>query len=181
MFPKSYERSLSFTPKFGDIEPTSAVRGESEVEDACAVWMEGRLKSQPIVWSDWPGVEWFHESVIQEMNRTGLKGFSSYPVSLIGKNGGSTSGYRGLVVSGRCGAIQSSRSRRAKSDSGKEFSYKVKGLFFQEESWDRSDVFMCDDQTAHVFFSKRAKTCLESVLSSARFESLDEIVWVSLE
>lgn len=169
-----------FDPEFGEVDPTSVLRGDSKVDSPVAEWSSGRFEQQSPVWSAWPGVIWFHESVVEKMVGLNLRGFSSYPVSLVGKDGSEISGYRGLVILGRCGPIQPERSLSMQADSKEGGTSEVKGLFFEEESWDRSDIFMCESYTAHVFFSERAKKCLESVLSNVEFQSVEEVVWMHL-
>lgn len=167
---------LSFTPKFGDVDPTSILRGDVRVEEGTAVWSSGKFQSQSPIWSSWPGVMWLHNSVIEHMVGEDVRGVSSYPASLIGKSGDLIQGYHGLVVFGRCGAIDFHRSERIVDVSGKVSGDKFRGIFFDEVSWDGSDVFMCRDNTCYLLFSQRAKDCLEPLLSNVEFEPLTEIV-----
>lgn len=165
-----------FDPEFDSVDPTSVLRGEASIDNPVASWSSGRFKSQSLVWSAWPGVIWFHLSVVERMLRDGIQGFSTYSASLLGKNGKVINGYMGWIVSGRCDPINYERSHEFVTDLGGGETTELRGLFFDEQSWDGSDVFMCRDNTAHVFFSERARRCLEPAVSNTSFEELSQVV-----
>jgi len=72
-------------------------------------------------------------------------------------------GYSGLVVSGRCGAIDNSRSvqvQKAVVGNPKGHALVWKGLYFAEESWDGSDIFR-PPGTGYIFVTEKVRAALD--------------------
>lgn len=75
-----------------------------------------------------------------------LTGFSTYPVRPT-HNRKPVPGYRGLAVSGRCGRVDESRGTWLEVN--KPFRRRVlRGMYFDEKSWDGSDFFLNQDPCA---------------------------------
>lgn len=68
-------------------------------------------------------------------------GWRQYPVSLRDKLDAVVAGYAGLAVTGRCGPALSSRSMRVEMTMPGGVFPIWKGMYFDEASWDGSDVF----------------------------------------
>jgi hypothetical protein len=51
----------------------------------------------------------------------------------------------------------------------------TRGLFFEEASWDGSDIFMPSDDSAWIFVSELAKRVLQGQAKNVRFEALSEL------
>jgi len=82
-----------------------------------------------------------------------------------------------LAITGRCGPPENCRSVRfEKSTSGGPV-HAWLGYYFEEASWDGSDVFTTSDGGAQLFVVGRVKTALEANgIGDLIFTSLDEIV-----
>lgn len=109
--------------------------------------------------------------VLKEMQATG---WDSYDVQLVGRDDREISGYGGLVVRGRCGPIQRERSVAIP----KEFPGGVfpvyRGYFFDEQSWDGSDVFLASG-TLHIFVVERVVRALRGAgVTGVKFERADK-------
>jgi len=88
-------------------------------------------------------------------------GWSRYLIELHGKNDEPIDGYSGLVVTGRCDPPQYDRSRVETRIGASGKPYKVKiGLYFDEATWDGSDVFT-PEGTTFVFVTAKVKQALE--------------------
>ena len=106
---------------------------------------------------------------------TNATGWSRFPIELHGKAGGTVNGYGGLVVTGRCGRPQYERSRVETriGSSGKPYKVKI-GLYFDEASWDGSDVFTAEGST-FVFVTEKVKRALEKAkITGLEFTPLSE-------
>ena len=88
-------------------------------------------------------------------------GWARYPIELRGKNDEPIDGYSGLTVTGRCGPLRYDRSRVETRIGASGKPYKVKiGLYFDEGTWDGSDVFT-PEGTTFVFVTVKVKQALE--------------------
>jgi len=94
------------------------------------------------------------DRIIQAFTDVGITGWSTYPVMLWDKRGNEIPGYHGLTVTGRSGPIDDSRSVRMLRDPATDPTVDAGapywawvGLFFKEESWDGSDIFIAKNPT----------------------------------
>ena len=141
----------------GDADDLAVARDAMPVGRARARWAMGSAKPGEIVWTTSAFTVLLSPALVDALRQAGVSGWSTYPVELSGKDGATFGTYRGLVVHGRCGPIDRS-SRKAPAPAGP--ASVVKGLFFDEGTWDGSDIFMPGDDTAFVFFTERAKDLL---------------------
>ena len=101
-------------------------------------------KLADILWSGYVEIFCVSERVIHLLTQGQISGWSTYPVELHDSNGDVMSGYRGFAVTG--GECERDRSRSsvvakpAPSPKGKAHDV-YKGLYFQENQWDGSDMF----------------------------------------
>lgn len=109
------------------------------------------------------------------LEEAGATGWSTYPIDLHGKNDEVIEGYRGLVVTGRCGPLQLDRSRIETriGASGKPYKAGI-GLCFDAATWDGSEVFT-PQGTTFVFVTDKMRRALESAeISNVSFTRLSE-------
>ena len=104
-----------------------------------------------------------------------LTGWSSYPISLSTPKVEYAEGYRGLVVTGRCGPVLSELSRVATklppNSRGRPRATKF-GYFFDEATHDKSDVFLPAAEGGPLFVSQKAKEALSAAqLKGLQFEA----------
>jgi hypothetical protein len=107
-----------------------------------------------------------------------VTGWTSYPVDLRGPSGSSIADYHLLAVHGRCGPIDFSRSEivRKKYPSGTFSEYR--GIFFDLESWDKSGIFMPENDIGAVFVSEAAKSViLKLENANLTLEPLASVQW----
>ena len=92
-----------------------------------------------------------------------FSGWSTFPVEIYGKKGERIPGYHGLVVTGRCGPIDDSRSRPAIRPPARPQGRPTRmwiGLYFDPKTWDGSDLFLPGDW-ASIFVTEAVKKALE--------------------
>ncbi len=98
---------------------------------------------------------------IEVLRIQAFTGWSTYPVTITGARGEPIDGYKGLQVLGRCGRLSSEPLRHdiRISPGGRAYRATI-GLRFEPESWDGSDFFMPEDETAYVFVTQRVVDAL---------------------
>lgn len=94
---------------------------------------------------------WIISDRINNIFRTmGFTGWDTYPIELRGKNGELIQGYHGLFVTGKIGAVDYNRSQVQivpHTIVGLQPDIVLKGLYFEDNSWDGSDFFLSPNST----------------------------------
>jgi hypothetical protein len=129
-----------------------------------------RGKAGPILWTDSVTGILLSNPVKEAMTQEGLTGWSTYPVEL-GDIEADT-GYSGLRVLGRSGPRDWSRGEWVRT--GDEPRPSLRGFYFEETSWDGSDVFT-PAGSLWVVVTERARIRLaRHVGTSCHFDRLSE-------
>jgi hypothetical protein len=122
--------------------------------------------------SSWPdlvgttlaSVRLVSERVLSAFAASGVTGWEGIPVDVHRADGHAVRGYHLFVVKGRSGPIDNARSvqvDRIRLVKGSQRSSKVwRGLFFDESTWDGSDVF-APGRSAFCFVTQKVKDTLE--------------------
>jgi hypothetical protein len=108
-------------------------------------------------------VKFVSESVVATLRAVGASGWGTYPVRLESEEGTEVTGYSGLIVSGRCGAIDNTRSvqvDKAVVGNPRGHAPVWRGLYFAEESWDGSDIFR-PSSTGYIFVTEKVRAALD--------------------
>jgi hypothetical protein len=97
-------------------------------------------------------------------------GWTTWPVHLLVEGGRPVGDHVGLAVTGRCEPIQRERSERLGDNWWR-------GVFFEEASWDGSDIFQPEGSRAGwPYLSAHAKEAvLAAKLRGVGFEALSEV------
>src|SRR5438552_6317646 len=117
-------------------------RGEVETRAPIQVsWYMGGSMPSDFVWTGNGGALVVHRRVVQLLRDHGFTGWRSYVVSVIDKGGDYHPEYGGLVILGRCGPADLSRSVVVLSQSRSEYQVGSRfpqflGYYFPEDSWD---------------------------------------------
>ena len=168
------------------IDTFAITRGEVKTLAPIEVsWYMGGALPSDFVWTGNAGAVVVHRRVVRLFRDQGFTGWRSYVVSVIDKGGDYHPEYEGLVILGRCGPADLSRSAVVISQPQSEYQVggtfpQFLGYYFSEDSWDGSDIFMekPDAQgrtTAHVFVTERVRLALEAArVKNVRFERLTE-------
>lgn len=100
--------------------------------------------------------------VLTVLRDGGFTGWSTYPVLVHDHAGAVVDGYAGLAVTGRCGAIDDTRSVEVMREYPGGVFPMDRGLFFNEEEWDGSDVFCPVGKNGYVFLTSPAVDALRA-------------------
>jgi len=161
-------------PAGGD--PLAVTRGKQQlVGKARARWAMGSSKPGEVIWTRFVGPVLLREDLVNAMKAAGSTGWSTYPVEVKGKSGESLPDYHGLIVLGRCRPVSTERSMRVMKEFPSGFFPVLRGLAFDETSWDGSDVFMPEDGTAWVFVTEVVRSLISARAKNVRFTPMEEI------
>jgi hypothetical protein len=105
-----------------------------------------------------------------------IKGWTSYPVSLKDPSGRALKDFHLLTVHGRCGRIDLNKSTPVEQTYPRGVFKEYRGIFFDENTWDRSDLFMPKNRVGYVLASEMAKEAIEGIgCTSPDFEPLGQV------
>lgn len=118
------------------------------------------------------------ERLVTVLDRNHFTGWTTFPVRVALDGGRELQGYRGLAVTGRCGAIDDSLSAEILLPPpvpGGRAGRALRGLCFPPASWDGSDVFTAEDY-AGAFVVNRVKEALEAArVTNVEFSRLSTL------
>lgn len=126
-----------------------------------------------------------NDRVLNVLRDEGVTGWTTYPVTVTDKKEVQIEGYHGFAVTGRCGCLDDTRRQLIWKPPHRADlpAYQVwKGLYFDEETWDGSDIF-CPMGTgdipprkcAMLLVVERVKHALEKArVTNARFGPVSE-------
>lgn len=117
-----------------------------------------------------------HERVVSVLRDGGCSGWGTYACDVIDKTGAVVKGYSGLAVRGRCGPIDNALSVKFdKIMPGGAFKW-WRGLYFDPATWDGSDVFVPEGNSAWILVVERVKKALDRAkVKNIEFTSLDTV------
>jgi len=110
----------------------------------------------------------YSERVISMLADRKFTGWITYPVEIYRKDGRSIPGYYGFSVIGRCGPIDDGRRQRVllpPREKGGKCVQGLRGLKFQGDSWDGSDIF-CPLGTGFIFITEEVRRSLQEIKPS---------------
>jgi hypothetical protein len=145
--------SRAFRAAFRDPPETEdlvrVLRGERPAP-SFEFFRESGKELQGVVWTTYAFYFLLEEGVIAAFHDAGLSGWTSYAVRLENEPDAK---YHGLAVQGRCGPINRTNAEiEMRQFPGGLYPVR-RGLSFEPSSWDGSDVFMPDDDSAWVLLS----------------------------
>jgi hypothetical protein len=113
----------------------------------------------------------FRRRIFDLFRKEWFTGWRSYPVALIGKDGERIYGYDGLQITGRAAERDPSRGVPIPDVRGRLV--QTRGLFFQNDEWDGSDLFLSGSR---VCVTERVRAAMESIrVDNIKFVRLDEV------
>lgn len=136
----------------------------------------GRQKPSDFVFTTSVRPKIISDRVVSILEDEGFSGWHTYPVHLFGKDGARIPGYQGLSVHGRCGPFDGSRSVKLDKIMPGGVVPKWYGLYFDEGTWDGSDLFMFASNQAWVFVVEAVKRAFEKAkVTNITFRAADRV------
>ncbi len=110
-----------------------------------------------------PPILLISDKVIQVLKKERFTGWSTFSAKVFNKKREEVAGYSGLVINGRCGPVDESKSpwttRKARVG---EAQVKVRyGYYFDLKSWDGKDIF-CSEGKGTIIVTERVKEALQA-------------------
>jgi len=140
-----------------------------------AEWAMGQAKPLEVIRTTFAAPIIIADAVVQLLRTEGFTGWSLYDVAVRGKQGQPIPGYHGFSVTGRCGNIDWAQGVEVLRIYPARVSPVWKGLFFDPESWDGSDVFMPAERVGYVFVVEEVKKAFEQAkIRNVDFTPLDQ-------
>lgn len=157
-------------------ETFSLTRAEMQPSHPITVeWAMGSAKPGDVIWTTMAVVVIISDKVVQLLRSHGFTGWSLYDVSVQDKQGHLIPGYSGLAITGRCGKIDYTRTVVVPRVYPAGIFPIGKGLLFDPESWDGSDLFMPADNVGYKFMVDRVKKAFERAkIRNVSFTPLDQ-------
>jgi hypothetical protein len=140
-------------------------------------WYMGRKVPEDVIWAATaPIVSGKFIALLQE---NGFTGWTTYPVEVFDKAGTRVEDYSGLAVTGRCGPVDRSKSMSVLERYPARTVPKLKGYFFDPETWDGTDLFMPSAEfDARIFITVAVRDVLRRAkVKNIRMPALDEVVY----
>jgi hypothetical protein len=138
-------------------------------------WAMGGAKPGDVIWTTYATPVIVSDSVVQLLRSHGFTGWSLYDVSVRDKEGQLISGYSGLAIAGRCGKIDYTRTVVVPRIRPAGIFPIGKGLLFDPESWDGSDLFTPAEKVGFIFMVDEVKKTLERAkIRNVSFTPLDQ-------
>jgi hypothetical protein len=141
----------------------------------------GRALPSDAIWTSHAVPLILGEKAWHVLERGGFSGWSSYAVRVFDKDGAQIEGYKGLVVTGRCGPIDNSRSVLVdKQMPGGVFPV-YKGVYFAEDSWDGTDIFCPSNVCGLIFVSRPVRDAFtRAKIRNLNFKPLSQFEQIQL-
>jgi len=119
----------------------------------------------------------FSSRFITALNESCISGWSTYQVVLYDSSEHVVEGYHGLSVIGVCGNIDYSRSLMSQRDYPTGMHPSYRGYYFDESTWDGSDVFMASG-SGHRFATESFRSVVDVNNITGLALDLAKDVWV---
>ena len=128
--------------------------------------------TKDLLLSDMPGIYLISDKFVEVLRDNDFSGWCTYPVQIIFDDGKELRGYHGFAISGRCGSTS------YKEEFVKMYSRdRRKGLIFEPQSWDGSDIFTGEEQKLTKFVTTEVKQALESAgITNVGFTNITEAI-----
>jgi hypothetical protein len=153
-----------FRGKIVNYELASAeiARGENRINEIPKILHAmGGSKLYDIIWTTNAFPLIVSEFIINLLNDNSISGWKTYDVEIFNKEHEKIDEkYFGLIITGRCGTQDFSKSKIIEDKIGVKLVATLKGFYFQNDFWDGSDLFMCnadlnEKTTMHRFCSEK--------------------------
>ena len=156
--------------------PFSIARAEHRIDAPLGFEISSGTSEVDLVASEDPPLCLFSSEMKLLLQRHDLTGWGTFPIKLVSRTLNLTRHYEGFTVSGRCGKVQNHRSTKVTClppPGGRSYQA-YKGLFFEEMSWDGTDIFMPEDVSYIIVSARTQAIFVEKRLSNLDFIRLPD-------
>lgn len=166
-------RALRVRP-VGEFPGHALLSGERRPRQPLLFEVSGGIRPMDLIGTEFAGVYLISPRFQAALSHGSFSGWGLIEASV---SGTTIERYRLLVISGRCGPIEDSRSERLliPSPSGGEAVGGWRGLLFDPDTWDGSDLFL-PRNTFHTIVVDRVRdVVIRERLTNVTFERITEI------
>ena len=172
--------ALHFDPVKGIEDPKKLLKGEMRPYEPIDFRRDSGSKPQDLMGATSVAFLLMSDRFTDALLEERVTGWGTYPVRLYDKAELELPGYYGLAVTGRAGPGDRNKTRIELQPppvpQGQAMHAEL-GMYFEPESWDRSDIFIPEGTTA-VCVVERVKQALEKrKLTNISFKPLTEFLW----
>lgn len=134
-------------------------------------------KYADLLFTGWPGLFLISDKVVDILRKNSIIGWEVFPAKIEFSELAAVE-YFGLMITGKCGKIDSSKSKILMvSNPNRNFhvSMKKMGIYFDIGTWDRSEIFS-PSGTNYICLTNRVKKILENaMLTNIDFRKITEM------
>lgn len=167
--------ALHFEPQVAGLDFHEILLAVSAPMSALELRRESGRHAQDFMATTFGEIVVVSEHVVQTLRDIRATGWSTYPVTLRVSKLDTLPGYRGLSVTGHAGPIDRDASKlvsRPPAVAQGKVTYAEIGLFFDEKSWDGSDVFIPQGTTIICVVDRVRQAFEERNLTNVLFQPL---------
>lgn len=159
-----------------DIDDWNVLRGINPLPEGALCYPYMGKRYYDIIIPSRPFPFLISDKIIDAFARNNITGWKATSVKIVGKE---ELKYYVLMVTGRCGYIDCNKSEKIiqKSPGGEDWPF-LRGLYFEPESWDGTDIFVADNMS-FIICKEKVKKILESI--KATNVSYEKITDLTLE
>jgi hypothetical protein len=173
---KGLRGALYVLPKT-TLEDYKLFRGETELDSPIKFYPNVGEKAYDLVGSGYAGLDLFSIKIINMLNEQKISGWKTYPCELYDRGSNMIEGYFIFSVTGRCSAIDYSKSEKIMiqpyTPQGKPVEG-IRGLYFDADSWDGTDIFTPKNSKL-TFVTERVKRLFEkNRFTNIQFKKITE-------
>ena len=140
-------------------------------------WAMGGAKPRDVVWTTWATPMLISERVVQILRDHQFTGWDVFPIQLLDKAGEPLPTYYFLQVHGRSGPRDPSKSEPFEEEMPGRWVPRLRGLYFDPDTWDGSDIFL-PEKTAFIVVTEPVKRALaRAKVKNVLLKRLDTIVF----
>jgi len=153
-----------------------ALRGNPVSRPITAKWKMGDSAPGDVIWTTLAIPVLVSEKIVGLLREKEITGWDARPIDLFDGAKRLLAGYYLLEVRGRCGPIEDSRSAISQKNYPRGSFPVWRGLYFDPNSWDGSDVFTPAGNVAWIFLTQQVKRVFEGArLGNVLFTAANRI------
>jgi len=133
-------------------------------------------KNEDLLDTGWPNLYLISDKLKSVLVDNNITGWKTFEVIVLDKKGSEIEGYHGLSIIGRCGPIDFDKSEiiHKQLAPNAPISTYYKGVSFDVEKWDQSDVFLSEKNFRILVSDKVAELVIKNKLTNINLINISE-------